>query len=179
MADRGSAAVGMAGRARPAAAASFDPLGDLLGGLGSSAPAAAAAAPSGVIGYNKNGVALYFQPVRDQANPTIVNVNCVFQNGSPAMLTNFVFQAAVPKVWPWAGGGHARRPRSNSRTHAGWRHSFCGHGRPQPDSKAADAACLVGGDSSGRQRDPAHPGRGRGRGTWRGAASASWRWTAD
>jgi hypothetical protein len=78
-------------------ASAFDPLGDLLGGGGLTAPAQ----PAGVVGYNKNGLAIYFHPVRDQANAAIVNVNCTFQNSSPALLSNFVFQAAVPKVWPW------------------------------------------------------------------------------
>ena len=83
---------------------SFDPLADLLGGA-----SAAPAAPAGVVGYNKNGVVITFAPQRDPSNPTLVNVTCVFQNGSPALLTNFVFQAAVPKVCG-AREGNRRTP---------------------------------------------------------------------
>ena len=95
-----AAAAAPAARPAPAAVA-VDPLADLLGGVSLSAPAPAAAAPAqpaGVVGYNKNGVVITFTPQRDTSNPALVNVTCAFQNGSPAMLTNFVFQAAVPKV---------------------------------------------------------------------------------
>ena len=95
-----AAGAALASRPVPAAVA-VDPLADLLGGASLSAPAPAGAAPAqpaGVIGYNKNGVVINFAPQRDTSNPALVNVTCTFQNGSPAMLTNFVFQAAVPKV---------------------------------------------------------------------------------
>eukprot|EP00123_Amoebidium_parasiticum_P012218 comp21200_c0_seq1/m.28801 comp21200_c0_seq1/g.28801 ORF comp21200_c0_seq1/g.28801 comp21200_c0_seq1/m.28801 type:complete len:832 (-) comp21200_c0_seq1:376-2871(-) len=92
---------------------------DLLGGLGGGTPAPApvssmsgggvfdmlgggsspaGAAPGGVIGYDKNGVRLSFGIEKNPANPTQAQVTVTTTNSSPAPVTGYVMQAAVPKT---------------------------------------------------------------------------------
>lgn len=113
---------GGSGGAKPAAA-SLDPLADLLGpstpsastsnpmddllGLGAptnhrAAPTAApaAAAPLGgtqLVAYDKNGIRINFDIKKNPAQPHLTLVNVTASNSSMSDCSDFVFQAAVPK----------------------------------------------------------------------------------
>jgi hypothetical protein len=71
--------------------------------MASSLPAAAAAAPAAlakpsIVAFDKAGLKLVMELAKpDPSDPSKTDVLCTFTNSSPADLTSFVFQAAVPK----------------------------------------------------------------------------------
>ncbi len=70
---------------------------DLMGG-GPPAPPAQKQAPSNTVtAYEKGGLKIMFQCVRAPENPTMIQLNTLFTNSSPGAITEFIFQAAVPK----------------------------------------------------------------------------------
>jgi AP-1 complex subunit gamma-1 len=47
--------------------------------------------------YNKNGLTVYFDVVKQAQYPNITLINCSFANSTPSPMNNFEFKAAVPK----------------------------------------------------------------------------------
>ncbi|CAI5950917.1 unnamed protein product [Closterium sp. NIES-64] len=76
-----------------AAAAAVDPFG------GFAAAPAAAAAPSfpGIVALESRGLRITFEFAKDPAAPQSTTISASYTNSSPSPLTDFVFQAAVPK----------------------------------------------------------------------------------
>uniref|UniRef100_A0A4W4H045 AP-1 complex subunit gamma n=1 Tax=Electrophorus electricus TaxID=8005 RepID=A0A4W4H045_ELEEL len=70
--------------------------------------------------YNKNGLKIEFTFERSNPNPNISVITIHASNTTEADMTDFVFQAAVPKVWPQSvvmtrpGGGALKRTESDS-----------------------------------------------------------------
>ena len=61
-------------------------------------PPAQKQAPSNTVtAYEKGGLKIMFQCVRAPENPTMIQLNTLFTNSSPGAITEFIFQAAVPK----------------------------------------------------------------------------------
>ncbi|CAI7821746.1 unnamed protein product [Closterium sp. NIES-53] len=77
-----------------AAAAAVDPFGGFA-----AAPAAAVAAPSfpGIVALESRGLRITFEFTKDPAAPQSTTISATYTNSSPSPLTDFVFQAAVPK----------------------------------------------------------------------------------
>ena len=49
--------------------------------------------------FEKSGLKIEFSFERVTNQPSLVNITMTATNSNPAPLTDFVFQAAVPKVW--------------------------------------------------------------------------------
>lgn len=73
--------------------------GDLFSSL-SSQPAAVSTSPTAHEAYNSNGLKITLTPVRDAANPLLVNIMARFTSSMEVQAVNF--QAAVPKVRPYS-----------------------------------------------------------------------------
>jgi hypothetical protein len=74
-----------------------------MGGLGlGSLSSSSAAAPSGgipsIVAYDAEGLKLVFAFEKPANNPQLLNVNVTATNTSAAVITDYVFQAAVPTV---------------------------------------------------------------------------------
>ena len=78
---------------------------DLIGG-GPAAPAGGMGGMGGMGGgqptntctaFQKAGLTITFQCVRSPENQSMIQLNASFTNATPAPMTKFVFQAAVPK----------------------------------------------------------------------------------
>eukprot|EP00744_Colponema_vietnamica_P001407 GILI01002325.1.p1 GENE.GILI01002325.1~~GILI01002325.1.p1 ORF type:complete len:169 (+),score=64.36 GILI01002325.1:76-507(+) len=70
---------------------------DLLGGFGApAAPAAASQFPPSVA-FDSRGVKIVFEFSKQPGQPDTTIVNAKFVNSTPATLSEFIFQAAVPK----------------------------------------------------------------------------------
>ena len=54
-----------------------------------------------MIAFNKNGLLVEFMCEKDNSQATVFIVNVKASNSSPTPMTEFVFQAAVPKVMVW------------------------------------------------------------------------------
>lgn len=74
--------------------AALDPFGDLLGG---GAPAAGPSFPS-IVAFEKDGLRINFDFSKPAANSQQTTIKATYTNSGPAPFTDFVFQAAVPKV---------------------------------------------------------------------------------
>jgi len=62
-----------------------------------SAPAALNGPQPSMTVYNKNGLTIVFDPIKQASHPNITVVNITFANSSPTPFSNFEFKAAVPK----------------------------------------------------------------------------------
>ena len=51
-----------------------------------------------IIAFNKNGLLIEFTCEKDNSQASVIIVNVKATNSSPTPMTEFVFQAAVPKV---------------------------------------------------------------------------------
>ncbi len=51
-----------------------------------------------MIAYNKNGIQLKFDFIKQPGVPNVTVINATFINSTPVPLINFVLQAAVPPV---------------------------------------------------------------------------------
>ena len=51
-----------------------------------------------ITAFNKNGLLVEFMCERDNSQATVCVLNVKASNSSPTPMTDFVFQAAVPKV---------------------------------------------------------------------------------
>ena len=51
-----------------------------------------------IIAFNKNGLLIEFMCEKDNSQAAVCIVNVKASNSSPTPMTEFVFQAAVPKV---------------------------------------------------------------------------------
>ncbi|CAI5492312.1 unnamed protein product [Closterium sp. Naga37s-1] len=85
------AAAPFAPAAAPAAAV------DPFGGFAAAPAAAAAPAFPGIVALESRGLRITFEFAKDPAAPQSTTISATYTNSSPSPLTDFVFQAAVPK----------------------------------------------------------------------------------
>lgn len=52
-----------------------------------------------MVAFNKNGLLIEFRCERDSNSPAVSIINVKASNTSPSQMSEFLFQAAVPKVW--------------------------------------------------------------------------------
>ena len=52
-----------------------------------------------LVAFNKNGLVIEFRCERDNNSPTVSVINVKASNASPSQMSEFLFQAAVPKVF--------------------------------------------------------------------------------
>ena len=53
---------------------------------------------SSVTAFNKNGLLIDFMCERDNGQPTVTVINVKATNSTTTIMSDFIFQAAVPKV---------------------------------------------------------------------------------
>lgn len=78
-----------------AAAPPRDPLSDQFGG--GPAPSGPAPSSRAFVAWEKNGVTVEFAPGTPASDPAVTNIVATFTNSTAEAITNFTFQAAVPK----------------------------------------------------------------------------------
>ncbi|CAI5473929.1 unnamed protein product [Closterium sp. Yama58-4] len=83
--------------AAAAAAAAVDPFGGFAAAPAAAPAAAAAPAFPGIVALESRGLRITFEFAKDPAAPQSTTISATYTNSSPSPLTDFVFQAAVPK----------------------------------------------------------------------------------
>eukprot|EP00271_Cylindrocystis_brebissonii_P016401 TRINITY_DN3990_c1_g1_i1.p1 TRINITY_DN3990_c1_g1~~TRINITY_DN3990_c1_g1_i1.p1 ORF type:complete len:916 (+),score=200.04 TRINITY_DN3990_c1_g1_i1:218-2965(+) len=78
-------------------AAAADPFGDFGFASQAAPPPPPQPAFPGIVALEKNGLKVCFDFVKPPGNPQATTVRATYSNSSPSQLTDFLFQAAVPK----------------------------------------------------------------------------------